>query len=69
MDLSHDVADRAHRDSRRFHNEHGLEAIEVALIGALMTVLVVAAFPLLSDGIYSVFESVMSVINGVESGL
>ena len=69
MDSSHDLADRTHRDSCRFRNEHGIEAIEFALIGALMTVLVVAAFPLLSDGIYSVFETIMSVINGVEEGL
>jgi len=69
MDSSHDLADRTHRDLSRFRNEHGLEAIEFALIGALMTVLVVAAFPLLSDGIYSVFETVMSVINGVEAGI
>jgi Flp pilus assembly pilin Flp len=69
MDSSHDLGDLTHRGSRLFRNEHGMEAIEFALIGALMTVLLVAALPLLGDGIHSVFETVMSVINGVEAGL
>jgi len=55
--------------SRRLRGESGIEAVEYALVGAIMAVLIVTAFSLLGDSVYSVFETVMTVINGVGTGL
>ena len=69
MDSSHELVDRMRCTSRRFRSERGIEAVEYALIGAIMAVLIVTAFSLLGDSVYSVFETVMTVINGVGTGL
>jgi len=67
MDSSQGKSGKTHRSPYWFHDEHGMEAIEFALVGAVMTVLIVAAIPLLGGGIYSVFESVITAINSVST--
>ncbi|HSK90611.1 MAG TPA: hypothetical protein VK875_04795 [Euzebyales bacterium] len=69
MDSSQGNLGTTHRSRARLRSECGIEAIEFALIGALMTVLIVAALPLLGDSIYGVFETVMTVVNGAGAGL
>jgi len=68
MDSPDNPADRMHCIRRRLHSEHGLEAIEFALIGAIMTVMIVAGFTVLGDGIYSVFETILNAINSAGTG-
>jgi len=69
MDSSSKPASKSHRLPHQFHFDHGLEAIEFALIGALMAVVILAAIPLLEQGIMNVFQSVMTVITNADPGL
>ena len=69
MDSPHELLVWMRCISRRLRGECGIEAVEYALVGAIMAVLIVTAFSLLGDSVYSVFETVMTVINGVGTGL
>lgn len=63
MNSPHDNPEQNYHPPPQMGAEHGMEAIEFALVGALMAVAIIAAIPLLGDSLYSVFEIVMNVIN------
>lgn len=64
MDSAQIKTDRTGHVPLSVRSERGIEAIEVALLGALMAVVILAAIPLLGDSIYNIYEDVMTVING-----
>ena len=59
----HSTDERQHARSR-LRSDYGLEAVEFALIAALVVAILVAALPTLQDSITGVYTSVMETING-----
>lgn len=49
----------------RFDSELGLEAVEIALIAAIMVALIVGAFPLLADAVGIRLDLITNLLGGV----
>jgi Flp pilus assembly pilin Flp len=54
---------------RRLGQEQGVEALEVALIGVLVIIVLLAAIPLLGEGIGTAFADVTSAIENAGAGI
>lgn len=63
METSNHDTRKAERVRHRLPLETGLEAVEFALIAALIVGILVISMPILTDSIYGVYESVMTTIN------
>ena len=53
---------------QRCNGQDGVETLEIALIGALVMIAILVAFPLLFDGIGSAFNNVTTAIQDAAEG-
>lgn len=66
MDTSRGESHEPQGARRKLQSESGLEAVEYALIAALIVAIVLAAMPALQNSILDVYASVRTTIDSVE---